>query len=49
MTPDPKHVAEALYVKPWPNARRERMSLAMDEGLGRVRKEFAAWVRGGRR
>lgn len=49
MQSDPRFVAEALYAKPWPNAKNERKSLALDESMGRVRSEYAAWVRGGRK
>lgn len=49
MTPDDAHPSERLYVKRWPNAKRELISLAMDESMGRVRPEFAAWIRNERR
>lgn len=48
MKPDPKFSAEALYATAWSKPKLERVSLAIDEAQGRVRREFAAWVRAGR-
>ena len=45
MTPSADHPSERLYVSRWTRANRELVALAMDESLGRVRPEFASWVR----
>jgi hypothetical protein len=45
VTPSPDHPAERLYVAAWDRPNRALIALAMDESLGRVRPEFAAWVR----
>lgn len=46
---DPKRAAEALYTTAWSKPKLEVKSLALDEAQGRVRPEFARWVRGGRK
>ena len=48
MTPDPGHVCEKHYVTAWAKPARESVALAIDEQMGRVRPEFARWVRAGR-
>lgn len=45
MTPSADHPTERLYVVPWDRPNRALIALAMDESLGRVRPEFASWVR----
>lgn len=46
MRPDSRYRCEGLYTTPWGDAKRERLSLALDEAAGRVRPAYARWVRG---
>jgi len=48
MRPDPKYAAEALYATAWAKPKAERLAIAIDAAQGRVRPEYAEWVRSGR-